>query len=76
MDIIYHSLSTTWKNKKIEQGFKYADSAVKEMTDFFENRIENLEPKVDKKISSVAAKKSKEKKIVGKNTEYTPTHVS
>ena len=59
MDIIYHSMPTTWKNKMIEQGFNYADSTIKEMTDFFETRVENLEPKEDKKKSSVAAKKSK-----------------
>ena len=40
MDIIYHSIPTTWKNKKIEQGFIYADSTIKEMTDFFETREE------------------------------------
>ena len=49
MDIIYHSMPITWKNKMIEQGFNYADSTVKEMTDFFETRVENLEPKEDKK---------------------------
>ena len=32
----------------IEQGFYYADSPVKEMTNFFETRVENLEPKEDK----------------------------
>ena len=49
MDITYHSMPTTWKNKMIEQGFNYTDSAVKEMTDVFETRVENLEPKDDKK---------------------------
>ena len=44
MNIIYHSMPTTWKNKIIEQGFDYADSTIKEMTDFFETRVENLEP--------------------------------
>ena len=29
----------------IEQGFNYADSIIKEMIDFFETRVENLEPK-------------------------------
>ena len=33
MDIIYHSLPTTWKNKMIAQSFNYTDSAIKEMTD-------------------------------------------
>ena len=50
-------MPTTWKKKMIEQGFNYADSTIKEMTDFFETRVENLEPKEDKKKSSAAAKK-------------------
>ena len=58
MDIIYHSMASTWKSKMIEQGFNYADSTIKEMTDIFETRVENLEPKEDKKKSSAAAKKS------------------
>ena len=29
MDIIYHYMPTTWKNKMIEQGFNYADSTIK-----------------------------------------------
>ena len=59
MDIIYHSMPTIWKNKMIEQGFNYADSTIKEMTDIFETRVENLERKEEKKKSSTAAKKSK-----------------
>ena len=31
----------------IEQGFNNADSTIKEMTDFFETRLENLESKED-----------------------------
>ena len=46
----------------IEQGFNYACFMVKEVTDIFETRIENLEPKEDKKKSSAATKKSKDKK--------------
>ena len=57
MDIIYHSMSITWKNKMIEQSFNYADSTIKEMTDFFETRVENLEPKEDRKKTSVTSKK-------------------
>ena len=49
MDIIYHSMPTTLTNKMIEQGFNYADSIIKEMTDFFETRVENWEPKEEKK---------------------------
>ena len=41
----------------IKQGFNYADSTIKEMTDYFETRVENLEPKEEKKKSSAAAKK-------------------
>ena len=36
-----------------------ADSTMKEMTDFFETRVENLEPKEDKRKSSAAAEKLK-----------------
>ena len=61
MDIIYHSMPTTWKNKIIEQGFNYADSVVKEMTDSFE--------------SSETAKKSKTRKSPRKGSEQTPTPV-
>ena len=35
--------------KQDEQGFNYADSNIKEMTDFFETRVENIEPKEEKK---------------------------
>ena len=61
MDIIYHSMPITWKNKMIEQGFNYADSTINEMTDFFETGVENLEHKEEKKKSSAAAKKSHKK---------------
>ena len=50
--IIYHFMLTTWENKMIEQGFNYADSTVKEMTDFFKTKVENLEPKKEKIFSS------------------------
>ena len=33
----------------IEQGFNYADSTIKEMTDFFDNKAHNLESKEDRK---------------------------
>ena len=45
----------------IEQDFNYAYSTVREITDFFKTRVENLEPKEEKKISSAAAKKSNKK---------------
>ena len=57
----------------IEQGFNYTDSTVKEMTDFFETRVDNLEPKEDIKRSSAAAMKNKEKKPPRKTKEQTPT---
>ena len=59
MDIIYHSMPTTWKHKMIEQGFNYADSIIKKMTDFFETRVYNLEPKEDRKKTTAASKQSK-----------------
>ena len=34
------------------------------MTDFFETRVENLEPKEHEKKSSAVAKKNKEKKVI------------
>ena len=49
LDIIYHSMPITWKNKMIKQGFNYADSTIKEMTDFYETRVENLKTKEDEK---------------------------
>ena len=61
MDIIYHSIPTTWKNKMIEHVFNYADSTIKEMSDFFATRVDNLEPKEEKKKCSAAANKSHKK---------------
>ena len=61
IDSIYHSIPTTWKNKMIEQGCNYADCTIKEMTDFFETGVENLEPKEEKKKSFAAAKKTNKK---------------
>ena len=43
----------------IEEGFYYANSTIKEMTDFFETRVENLEPKTERQKSFVASKKLK-----------------
>ena len=50
----------------IEQGFIYTDSTVKDMTDFFEIKLENLEPKKEKKKFSTVAKKPKDKKSTKK----------
>ena len=47
------------ENKMIEQGLNYAYSTIKEMTDFFETRVENLEPKEERKKSSAASKQRK-----------------
>ena len=49
MDIVYHSMSTTWEKKMIEQSFNYIDLTIKEMTDIFGTRVENVEPKEHKK---------------------------
>ena len=68
MDIIYHSMPTIWKNKMIEQSFNYVDCTVKEMSDLFETRVENLKPKVYKK-SSAAAKKTNKKSLKKRKQE-------
>ena len=72
MDIIYHSMPTTWKNKMIEQGFKYVDSTIKEMTDFFENGVENLKPKEDKKNRLQLSRNPSNKSRRGKGKTPTP----
>ena len=58
----------------IEQGFNDTDSTIKEMTDFFETRAENWEPKEEKKKSAAAAKKFKTKNLLrkGKGKILTP----
>ena len=70
-DIIYDSMTTTWKNKIIKLGFNYADSSVKEMTDFFETRVENLESREKMKKSSIVSKKKKDKKATKNRNEMT-----
>ena len=52
MDIIYHSMPTTWKNKMIEQDFNYADSTIKEMSDFLRLEYQTWIPKKIRKIFS------------------------
>ena len=60
----------------IELGLNYADSTIEEMTDFIETRVENLEPREDKKKSSAVAKKNsrRSRKESGKN--QTPVSLS
>ena len=74
MEVLYHSMPSTWKNKMIGQGFIYANSTAKEMSHFFETRVENLEPKEEKKKSSAAAKTTK-KKVTRNVNKKTPTQV-
>ena len=59
MDIIYHSIPTTWKKKRIEQIFNYAGSTVKEMTHFLAVEYRTWNQKYRDK-SSAAAKKMKD----------------
>ena len=40
---MYHTLPNTWKKKMVEQGYNYLDGSIKNMTEFFESRIENPE---------------------------------
>ena len=51
-------------NQMFEEGFNYKDSTSKEMTNFFETRLKNLEPEKDMKKSPVFSKKKvKDKKF-------------
>ena len=76
MDIIYHTMPTIWKNKMIEQGFNYAVSTVKKKNDFFETRVDNLEPKEDKKQSSMyPIKKRTRKRNSKRGKRMTPAQV-
>ena len=45
MDIIYHSMPITWKNRMMEQSFNYTDFTVKKMSDLVNIRVEKLGPK-------------------------------
>ena len=47
----------------IEEGFNNADSAIKEMTDFFETRLDNLKPKVEKKNLQQLPRKPTTRKV-------------
>ena len=58
----------------IEQGFNYTDSNIKDWPDIFETRVENMEPKEDKKKFSAAAMRSK-KSIKKKNREDSDSSV-
>ena len=59
----------------IEQGFNYEDSTIKEITDFFESRLQNLETNEEKKKSSAAAKKSLKKSTKKRKLEYSDSCV-
>ena len=61
INIIYYSIPTMWKNKIIEQGFNNAYIIVKDMTDFFRRRVENLIPKEVKKKTSAKQLQWKQK---------------
>ena len=51
----------------IEYGFNFVNFTIKNMTDFFETRVEKLEPRQHKKQSSTFFKKSKDKKALKKS---------
>ena len=72
MDSIYHSMPSKWKNKMIEQGFDYADVTIKEMADFFETRVETLEPKEYKKNLQQLSRKASTKPKRHKGKTLTP----
>ena len=72
MDITYHSIHITWKNKMIEQVFKYLDPIVKEMNTFIETRKEILELNEDKKKSQ---RKRPKRRNPTTGNKMTPTPV-
>ena len=55
-------MPTTYKNKTIGQDFNHTNYTVKEITDFFQTRVENLKRREDKKKTSTESKKEKDKK--------------
>ena len=57
----------TWKNKMIEQGFNYADSTIKEMTDFFETA------KKAKKATKKRKREDSDSNVVESRKESTPS---
>ena len=58
----------------IEHSLNYADSLLKGINDFYETRVENLEPKETKNIYSVFQEKGEEKRSRG--NRITPIPVS
>ena len=60
----------------IDQSFSYENSSIKEMTNFFGMRVENLEPMVDKRKSSASSKKKEDKMSSKRGKEMTLTQVS
>ena len=56
----------------IEQGFNYADSTVKEKTDIFETRVENLEP-IEEKKDLQQLPRNPTRKVSRNVKEKTPT---
>ena len=55
------TIPTTRRNKMIEQDFNYPNYTIKEMTDLFEIKVENLEARKDKKKSSTVSKEKKDR---------------
>ena len=66
MESINHSIPTTWKNKMIEQGFKYADSTIKKQLISFKLGLKTWSPR----------KKTKIRNPQRNGNEKTPTPVS
>ena len=58
-NILYHTVTNTWKKKMLEQGYNYLDGPIRSMAEFFETRIENLEKSITPSVPSRNRKKSK-----------------
>ena len=75
MDIIYHSMLTTWNNKMIEQRFNHAKSTTKDMNDFSETNVENLMQRENKNGLSLPSRKRRIIKATKRENMMTPTQL-
>ena len=62
-EILYHVMSNLWRRKMTEQGYNYLDRSIKEIKDFFETRVENLDTQSPSlAVRSLSRKKKNSKK--------------
>ena len=61
-EILHHAMSNSWKKQMTLQGYNYLNGSDSVMADFFETRIENLEPMVETKTFKGKKKHTKTSK--------------